>query len=91
MAILESVRIGYPWIRRGVGLGVLTDRQIKRAREHGELRIDPFDETLLRPAAISLRLGREGAVTLVPRVLSIRRTGKPTPSTSQRSWTSSVV
>lgn len=39
--------------------GVLTDRAIKRAYNKGELHVDPFDEVLIRPAAISLRLGRD--------------------------------
>lgn len=39
--------------------GVLTDRAIRRAYETGELRVDPFDPALVRPAALSLRLGRE--------------------------------
>jgi dCTP deaminase len=39
--------------------GVLTDRAIKRAYVSGELFVDPFDDELVRPAAISLRLGRE--------------------------------
>ncbi|MGK3202559.1 dCTP deaminase [Amycolatopsis sp. MEPSY49] len=44
--------------------GVLTDRAIRRAYETGELRVDPFDHELVRPAALGLRLGRE-AFTLV--------------------------
>ncbi|EOD67567.1 dCTP deaminase [Amycolatopsis vancoresmycina] len=44
--------------------GVLTDRDIRRALGTGELRVDPFDAGLVRPAALSLRLGYE-AFTLV--------------------------
>jgi dCTP deaminase len=44
--------------------GVLTDVEILRARDAGELRVDPFDPVLVRPAALSLRLGHE-AFTLV--------------------------
>ncbi|WP_410655005.1 dCTP deaminase [Amycolatopsis sp. lyj-112] len=43
------------WPRRGV----LTDRAIRRAHGTGELTISPFDPALVRPAAISLRLGHE--------------------------------
>lgn len=43
--------------------GVLTDREIIRAHRRGELRVDPFEPELLRPAALSLRLG-EGASVL---------------------------
>lgn len=39
--------------------GVLTDRGIRRAHATGELRVDPFDAELVRPAALSLRLGHE--------------------------------
>lgn len=39
--------------------GVLTDRAIRRAHASGELRVDPFDAALVRPAALSLRLGHE--------------------------------
>nr|WP_103343387.1 dCTP deaminase [Amycolatopsis sp. CA-126428] len=44
--------------------GVLTDRAIRRAYLTGELWVEPFDAALVRPAALSLRLGRE-ALTLV--------------------------
>ncbi|KDN22841.1 dCTP deaminase [Amycolatopsis rifamycinica] len=44
--------------------GILTDRAIRRAIGTGELRVDPFDAALVRPAALSLRLGHE-AFTLV--------------------------
>ncbi|MEU4523174.1 dCTP deaminase [Amycolatopsis sp. NPDC024027] len=39
--------------------GILTDRAIRRALGAGELRVDPFDPALVRPAALSLRLGHE--------------------------------
>ncbi|MFD6068874.1 dCTP deaminase [Amycolatopsis sp. TRM77291] len=39
--------------------GILTDRAIKRAHRTGELTITPFEPGLVRPAAISLRLGRQ--------------------------------
>ena len=39
--------------------GVLTDRAIRRAHASGELRVDPFDAALVRPAALSLRLGHQ--------------------------------
>jgi dCTP deaminase len=39
--------------------GLLTDRAIRRAYAAGELRVDPFDAALVRPAALSLRLGHE--------------------------------
>jgi dCTP deaminase len=42
----------------------LTDAEILRALDSGELRVDPFDPGLVRPAALSLRLGDE-AFTLV--------------------------
>ncbi|WP_410604646.1 dCTP deaminase [Amycolatopsis sp. lyj-90] len=39
--------------------GVLTDKAIKRAHRTGELTVTPFEPDLVRPAAISLRLGGE--------------------------------
>ncbi|EME62154.1 dCTP deaminase [Amycolatopsis decaplanina] len=45
----------WPALRRGI----LTDRAIKRAHRNGELTITPFEAGLVRPAAISLRLGHE--------------------------------
>ncbi|WIV53037.1 dCTP deaminase [Amycolatopsis nalaikhensis] len=39
--------------------GVLTDRAIRGALADGHLFVEPFDPTLIRPAAISLRLGAE--------------------------------
>ncbi|WIY02136.1 dCTP deaminase [Amycolatopsis mongoliensis] len=39
--------------------GILTDRAIRRAYETGQLWVDPFDAALIRPAALSLRLGHE--------------------------------
>lgn len=50
--------------RARVEAGVLTDGAIRRARENGELWVEPFDAALVRPAALSLRLGHE-AFTLV--------------------------
>jgi dCTP deaminase len=41
------------------GQGVLTDREIDEALRCGDLRVDPYEPTLIRPAAISLRLGTE--------------------------------
>ncbi|MEU5262817.1 dCTP deaminase [Amycolatopsis sp. NPDC021455] len=51
-------------VRKRSRPGVLTDRAIRRALAAGELRVDPFDPALVRPAALSLRLGHE-AFTLV--------------------------
>lgn len=44
-----------PRLRRGI----LTDRDIRQAHAAGDLRVDPFDAELIRPAALSLRLGRK--------------------------------
>ncbi|MFD5096982.1 dCTP deaminase [Amycolatopsis thailandensis] len=48
-----------PLIRPAPRRGILTDRAIRRAQRNGELSVTPFDPGLVRPAAISLRLGRE--------------------------------
>lgn len=47
--------------RPAAGL-VLADHQIRRAVGTGEIRIDPFDPAMIRPAAISLRLGTDASV-----------------------------
>ena len=38
---------------------LLSDRGIREAQESGRIEIDPWDETLLQPASIDLRLGRK--------------------------------
>ncbi len=42
--------------------GVLGDAAIRRALADGDLRVDPFDPGMVRPAAVSLRLGHEAYV-----------------------------
>ncbi|WP_352244173.1 dCTP deaminase [Lentzea sp. NBRC 105346] len=44
---------------------MLTDHDIHRALNKGDLVVDPFSADMVRPAALSLRLGQE-AYTLVP-------------------------
>jgi dCTP deaminase len=46
-----------PWRREE--FGVLTDRDIRSAREQGDLLVTPFEPEMVRPAALSLRLGHE--------------------------------
>jgi dCTP deaminase len=46
----------------GLPGGVLGDAAIRRALERGDLRVDPFDPGMIRPAAVSLRLGHEAYV-----------------------------
>ncbi len=38
---------------------VLSDRDIRTAIEEGDISVDPFDLSLLQPASIDLRLGKE--------------------------------
>ncbi|KFZ78783.1 dCTP deaminase [Amycolatopsis sp. MJM2582] len=52
---LSKLRLG----NRRFDRGVLTDREIRRALLDGDLSVTPFDDSLIRPAAISLRLGKE--------------------------------
>lgn len=52
---LSKLRIG----NRRFDRGVLTDREIRRALLEGDLSVTPFEDSLIRPAAISLRLGEE--------------------------------
>lgn len=37
---------------------ILVDWQIKEAIKNGEIKIDPFDESLINPASMDFRLGR---------------------------------
>jgi dCTP deaminase len=41
---------------------VLADHQIERALRTGELTVTPFDPCMIRPAALSLRLGSDAAL-----------------------------
>jgi dCTP deaminase len=51
---------------RTLDAAVLSDNEIRAAHRAGELVVTPFDPDLVRPAALSVRLGR-GACVLVPR------------------------
>ncbi|HKN96079.1 MAG TPA: dCTP deaminase [Pseudonocardiaceae bacterium] len=48
----------------GLAAAVLTDRDIRAALDNGDLTVDPFEPSMIRPGALSLRLGHE-AFTLV--------------------------
>ena len=54
--IAESGQIHVPGATR---TSVLSDRSIREEIEAGRLVIDPWDESLLQPASVDLRLGRE--------------------------------
>lgn len=56
---MTSVELASRVGRRRRRPGVLTDRAIRHAIETGELEVTPFDPALVRPAALSLRLGHE--------------------------------
>lgn len=51
---------------------VLSDHQIKAAISSGEIAIDPYEPGMIRPAAISLRLGTDAAVLKASRVVDSR-------------------
>ena len=38
---------------------LLSDKGIREAQESGKIEIDPWDETLIQPASVDLRLGRK--------------------------------
>jgi dCTP deaminase len=57
--------------RRPSGL-VLADHQIVRAIGTGDIRISPFEPSMIRPAAISLRLGANAAVLNASRIIDAR-------------------
>lgn len=47
-------------------LAILSDHEIRAARSAGDLVVTPFEPAMIRPAALSVRLGA-GACVLVPR------------------------
>jgi dCTP deaminase len=51
---------------------VLADHQIVDAIKAGDLRLEPFDATMIRPAAISLRLGSDAAVLCASQPIDAR-------------------
>lgn len=51
---------------------VLADHQIIQARMDGDLQIDPFDPAMIRPAALSLRLGSDAAVLTASQTIDAR-------------------
>jgi dCTP deaminase len=51
---------------------VLADHQIKAALDAGELLISPFDPEMIRPAAISLRLGSDAAALNASQTIDAR-------------------
>lgn len=50
------------WLSGRLRRGVLVDRDIRAALRRGELVVTPLDRSMLRPAAISLRLGHDAYV-----------------------------
>jgi len=62
---LAGIRLGRQRVPRpneSATGSVLADHQIEVALSTGELRADPFDPGMIRPAALSLRLGSDAAV-----------------------------
>lgn len=51
---------------------VLADHQISKALLAGDLHVDPFDPAMIRPAAISLRLGSDAAVLTASQTIDAR-------------------
>ena len=51
---------------------VLADHQILAAIESGELAVSPFEPDMLRPAAVSLRLGAEASVLRADNIVDAR-------------------
>jgi dCTP deaminase len=57
---------------RPPGRFVLADHQILGALRSGELAVSPFDPNMIRPAALSLRLGSEASVLGAARTIDAR-------------------
>lgn len=58
--------------RLGRKSSVLADHQIKAAISRGEIRIEPYETGMIRPAAISLRLGNCGGVLRASQIIDSR-------------------
>jgi dCTP deaminase len=57
------IRRGFGTLRPGRPSGpVLSDTQISSAIRAGDLEVSPYDPAMIRPAALSLRLGSDAAV-----------------------------
>ncbi|OXM49461.1 dCTP deaminase [Amycolatopsis alba] len=59
MTTVQSAPLSLHSGSRQIESGILTDREIRSALLEGDLSVLPFDDSLIRPAAISLRLGKE--------------------------------
>lgn len=60
--------------KNGIPPGILVDHQIRWARAHKLLDIDPFDDKFLEPATYDLRVGDRAAVTTASRPIDLRET-----------------
>lgn len=54
---------------------ILTDREIRAAVEKGEIVIEPFEESQIRPATYDLRLGAQGSTTSLKRIVNLKESG----------------
>ena len=54
---------------------ILTDRQIREARENGEIKIEPFEDSQVQAATYDLRVGNQGATTSAKKKLDIKKDG----------------
>ena len=68
---VEKIYRNFVRPRRPPGL-VLADQQIKRAIDTGEIRVSPYEPSMIRPAAISLRLGTDAAVLNASQTIDAR-------------------
>jgi dCTP deaminase len=73
-----SLRVRLDRIHRSIALSrsaarfVLADHQILAAIKTGELAVSPFDPGMIRPAALSLRLGAEASVLRAADIVDAR-------------------
>ena len=54
---------------------LLTDRQIQKACDAGDISIEPFGEGQVQPATYDLRVGEQGATTSTKKLINIREEG----------------
>ena len=54
---------------------ILSDKDIRAAREAGNLHIDPFSEESVQPASYDLRVGNQAAISSDKKVVDLTSTG----------------
>ncbi len=54
---------------------ILTDQQLRKAHERGDIVIDPFEDSHVQPASYDLRIGEQGISTGGKKVVDLKESG----------------